>query len=168
MNTASSVTTKKVASQTSRARRDVHMVRQQFEDWLADMADDNDIGRATRLNELFERSTLTRQRDLADAVGVELRTVQRWLQGGAISKTYWDTLAGVLDTTVKYLIFGEEDEPLDPSQLDRIEGKLDELLDLLRSSPSDGLERELGATASRKRRPGGSSDEAKRRRRSEG
>lgn len=105
------------------------MVRRQFEDWLATVADDNDIARAERMTLLFERSEFTRQKDLADVIDVELRTIQRWLAGGSIKKTYWTSLADALGTTVQFLIFGEANAPdVDPSQLDRIEAKLDDIL----------------------------------------
>lgn len=154
-------------------RRDAHMVRRQFEDWLADMADDNDIARSTRLNELFERSEFNRQRDLADAIGVEMRTVQRWLAGGQISKQYWDALADALGSTVRYVIFGEaESDPVDISQLEQISEKLDALIaittDIDRRLAVIELERELEDQARRKRRLGDDNDARKQRRRGEG
>lgn len=106
------------------------MVRQQFEDWLDQVAEDDDTERAQRLSELFHRSRHNRQKDLAEAVDVETRTVQRWLNGGSISKRYWDDLARELDTNVRYLVFGEEDQDVevDATQLDRIEAKLDAIM----------------------------------------
>lgn len=130
------------------------MVRQQFEDWLETVAeqeaDDIDAGRAERLNDLLQKSRWHRQRDLADEVGVETRTVQRWLDGGGISKRHWDRLAEALDTTVRYLIFGDSEPHLDVSQMDRIEAMLADLvnrvarIEAVMPSVGDVLEAELG------------------------
>lgn len=154
-------------------RRDAHMVRRQFEDWLSEMTDEDDTARAARLNELFERSEFNRQRDLADAVGVEMRTVQRWLAGGTISKQYWDSLAEALGSTVRYMIFGEaESDPVDVGQLDEISEKLDLLItlteDINRRLSLIELERELQDRALRKQPPDDDTGEGKRRRRREG
>lgn len=161
--TTSSVTTKSFAPGTSRGRRDTRTLQAQFDDWLAQVADDNDTARAERLTALFERSGFNRQKDLAEAVDVETRTVQRWLAGEGIAKRHWDDLARVLDTSVGYLIFGETDPArIDESQLDRIEAKLDEILSRL---PPDQLhtafeqeadqrdDRQQQSDATRKRTP---------------
>jgi len=107
------------------------MVRQQFEEWLetwvADVAEEIDKERAERVAELFERSNYVRQKDLADELDVEIRTVQRWLAGGSISKRHWQPLAAALNTSIRFLIFGEAEEP-DESQVDRIEAKLDAIM----------------------------------------
>lgn len=131
MRASSSVTAKSFVPGSSRRHLDPRTVRNQFEDWLAQVADDMDIARAERLATLFERSPFTRQKDLADAIGVETRTVQRWLAGEGIAKRNWTELADALDTTVRFLVFGEEEPKVDASQLDRIEEKLDRLLAML-------------------------------------
>lgn len=132
MQTTRQVTTQPVAIGTSRTRRDPHMVRGQFEDWLNSLAADDDTARAERLAELFARSRFKRQKDLAEAVPVEVRTLQRWLEGKPISKPYWDALADALGTSWRYLIFGEQEEPeLDATQMDRIEEMLHEISDRL-------------------------------------
>lgn len=130
MNPTSSAATKRFVPGTSRRHGDTHTVRQQFEDWLAQVADDNDTARAERLTALFERSSFTRQKDLADELAVETRTVQRWLTGEGIAKRHWKPLAAALDTTVRFLMFGEEDEAaVDETRLDRIEDALAYLRD---------------------------------------
>lgn len=142
MNTASRVVTGSVGLRTSRTRRDAHMVRERFEEWLGtwvdDVAEDIDKGRAERLAELIRRSEFARQKDIADELDVETRTVQRWLEGKSISKRDWADLAEALDTTIQYLIFGERDEAVDPTQLDRVEAKLDAILDHLGISQTAG------------------------------
>jgi transcriptional regulator with XRE-family HTH domain len=91
---------------------------------------------AARIRDLRERSPL-RQQDVADRVGVELRTYQKWEQKG----TGWENLeklAEVYGTTAEAIWKGETPDltatfngsvPRElQAQLDRIEAKLDQLL----------------------------------------
>lgn len=137
------------------------MVREKFEEWLdtfvSDVAEDIDQERADRFKDLFERSNYARQKDLAEELGVETRTVQRWLAGGTISKRYWKDLTTALETSTRYLIFGEElGEQHDETQLDHIEAMLTAVMDHLGVSlpdvqapddPGDHLEAELADAA---------------------
>lgn len=101
---------------------------------------------------------------LAQKLGVSLRAVQKW-EGGE-SAPQWDNLvrlSKMFGVTQNYLLYGEpEDAGPTPSQLDRIEAKLDELLSLLAPGPAEVLEQEadrLDATrrhtaSASKRKPG--------------
>lgn len=131
------------------------MVRAQFEDWLTSLATDDDTARAERLAVLFARSRFKTQKELAAAIPVEVRTLQRWLAGGSISKQHWDALAEALETDWRYIIFGEDEEPdLDADQMDRLELKVDELLDVTKQLAQLELERELEAAAWRRKQQG--------------
>ena len=91
---------------------------------------------AARIRDLRERSPF-RQQDVADRVGVELRTYQKWEQKG----TGWENLeklAEVYGTTAEAIWKGETPDltatfngsvPQElQAQLDSIEAKLDRLL----------------------------------------
>jgi transcriptional regulator with XRE-family HTH domain len=70
------------------------------------------------------------QRVIADLVGVTLRAYQAWEAGGGINWDNVQQLAEALGVTEEYLLYGRDAqaEP-DPSQLDRIEAKLDRLIE---------------------------------------
>jgi transcriptional regulator with XRE-family HTH domain len=172
MKRTSSVTTEIVRSPSSRRPRDRATVRAQFESWLTEIAQDIDNERGERLRELVERSQLT-QRKLADEVGVESRTVQRWLRGGGIAAENRQPLADALGRSVAYIMHGELEGP-DPhdilARLDRIEERLAEISERLTLDPRAGsgamvseliraLERERNATVHAPERliPGGRS-----------
>jgi transcriptional regulator with XRE-family HTH domain len=103
-------------------------VRAHFESWLTEIAEDIDKERGARLRGLIEASHLT-QRKLADAVGVESRTVQRWLNGKGIAPENREPLAAALGRPVAYIMHGELEGP-DPhdilGRLDAIEQALAE------------------------------------------
>ena len=81
------------------------------------------------------------QPQVAALAGVTPRAYQAWEAGGGIAWRHLEPLAEALGWTVE-AIMGAEPEP-DPSQLDRIERKLDELLDLARESDAAAVEEEL-------------------------
>jgi len=104
-------------------------VRAHFEEWLAGIAEDIDNERGARLRELLDRAPFT-QRKLADAVGVDTRTVQRWLTGKGIRPDHREPLANALGSSVAYVMHGEIEGP-DPhdilGRLDAIQRQLGEL-----------------------------------------
>lgn len=84
---------------------------------------------------------------IADEVGVRLRTYQHWEEGdGGISWENLEKLAEVHGVTTNWLLYGEQTPGTPEGQLDRIEGKLDELLAL-------ALEQELEQAAGQDERP---------------
>ncbi|HKV67853.1 MAG TPA: helix-turn-helix transcriptional regulator [Gaiellales bacterium] len=128
MKRTSTVATTSVHSPSSRGRVDHATVRAHFESWLTEIAHDIDKERGDRLQELFDRSPLT-QRKLADAIGVDARTVQRWLRGGGIAPENREPLASALGASVGYVMHGQVERP-DPHD---ILGRLDAIEEALRS-----------------------------------
>jgi transcriptional regulator with XRE-family HTH domain len=129
MKRTSSVATQIVPFPSSRGRIDRATVRAHFESWLTEIAEDIDNDRAARLRDLVAASHLT-QRKLADLVGVESRTVQRWLNGKGIAPENREPLAKALGRSVGYIMHGELEGP-DPhdiiGRLDAIEESLAEI-----------------------------------------
>jgi transcriptional regulator with XRE-family HTH domain len=69
------------------------------------------------------------QRVIADLVGVTLRAYQAWEGGGGINWDNVQQLASAFNVTEEFLLYGRTEAAPDPSQLDRIEAKLDQLLE---------------------------------------
>lgn len=141
MNRNASVATGTVPITSSRRRRDPAKVRAQFETWLAELSEEEDIDpeRGDRIREMIER--IGTHVAAANEVGVTPRTVGRWCEGRGIKAEHRAPLAHYLNTTIAYLMYGEQDAPAQHivlEQLDRIENKLDDLLERLK--PSETLE----------------------------
>lgn len=99
-----------------------------------------------RLKALRKGLRLT-QPVVAERVGVSLRAYQVWEAGdGGIAWTHLEKLAGVLGATPEFVLHGEV-QPMNRAsvgtQLDRIEAKLDELLDAVRDADGEAVEAEL-------------------------
>lgn len=80
---------------------------------------------------------------IANAIGVGLRTYQTW-EEAAVSPS-WENLqalAGHFNVSEDYLLYGEAETQGPKSQLDRVEGKLDEVLSLLRLRVQEAAEDE--------------------------
>jgi transcriptional regulator with XRE-family HTH domain len=84
---------------------------------------------------------------MAQECGVTLRAYQRWEAGGGISWENLQRIAEVGKTTTSYLIDGEA-EPRGPqTQLDRIEAKLDQLLEVAQANSRLAAGREAASHA---------------------
>ena len=112
---------------------------------LAQMAD---LERGARIRELRQAKHLT-QPAVAELVGVSLRAYQAWEGGGGIA---WDNvklLAETLDADADFILSGPRSTSngdAAPTQLDRIERLLTEVLDLLRAQgPPTTRPRDPGA-----------------------
>jgi transcriptional regulator with XRE-family HTH domain len=140
MNQTASVATASVRSLTSRRRKNPAIVRAQFEEWLAELGDNDDIDveRGERIRALIER--VGTQVSVAKEVDVSPRTVGRWAEGRGISPKYRAGLASALGRSISYVMYGEEDAPEQRTviaRLDAIEAQLDDVLRLLRRLADD-------------------------------
>lgn len=79
------------------------------------------VGR--RLRELRDRSPYT-QAAIADAIGVQLRAVQKMEQTGGISYSNKQKLAELFDVDVSYFFPNDAGEPAANDQIERIESML--------------------------------------------
>jgi transcriptional regulator with XRE-family HTH domain len=68
------------------------------------------------------------QPQIAERVGVTLRAYQEWEAGGGIAWPNLEKLADIHGVSTDWLEHGDEQPVPAPSQLDRIERKLDEVL----------------------------------------
>lgn len=66
---------------------------------------------------------------VADEVGVRLRTYQHWEAGDGIAWPNLQKLAEVFKVTENFLLYGEQEPQGPQTQLDRIEGMLEQLLE---------------------------------------
>lgn len=122
---------------------------------------------AQRIRELRGRMT---QPAIAERVGVTLRAYQAWEAGGGIGGENLARLAAAFDVTEEYILYGPDQDKPPRTQMDRVERKLDAILEHLGvSSPDDpaaDLERELAnavATSSSHGASNGSAARAPRR-----
>lgn len=117
-----------------------------------------DKARGAHIQRLRQRKRLTQQA-MAEKLGIAYRTYQTWESGTMPEWPNLEKLALALGTTPERLI-GDDEIP-EPSQLDRIEAKLDELLELLRPSGTEGpdavLETEAGRLDEQRRHNGATS-----------
>lgn len=101
---------------------------------------------AARIRELREDARLP-QPAIAEKVGVTLRAYQSWEAGGGVSWPNLAKLAKVFQVSEEYLLYGPEGGKPPTTQMDRIERKLDTILEHLGLSlpddPAAALEREL-------------------------
>jgi transcriptional regulator with XRE-family HTH domain len=96
---------------------------------------------SARLTELRERHGLS-QEDAARKVGITVRQWQRWETGESMPyPRNLDAVASSFGVTVSGF-FDEASPVIENSQLDRIEGKLDELLGMLRD-PASGVAEDI-------------------------
>jgi len=93
------------------------------------------------------------QPELARKLDVSLRAVQKWEAGE--SAPQWDNLVRLskfFGVTQDYLLYGERSRTPEPSQLDRIEARLEEIISLLvGGGPADVLEAEADRLDAKRR-----------------
>jgi transcriptional regulator with XRE-family HTH domain len=77
---------------------------------------------SVRIRELRERRGFT-QPQVADRIGAQLRTYQKWEGGGGTSGENYERLAEVFGVSYDYLVMGRESEPVPEDIL----GRLDEI-----------------------------------------
>lgn len=80
-----------------------------------------------RIKQARERAGL-RQEDLADLIGMSTRQVQNYESGESKQYSKLKAIAGATRVSVEYLLHGEATQPDRNEQLERLEGKLDEIL----------------------------------------
>jgi hypothetical protein len=68
---------------------------------------------------------------MAEETGVTLRAYQRWEAGGGIAWRNIERIAEVHHVSPNYILYGEAEPKGPQTQLDRIEAKLDRLLEAL-------------------------------------
>ena len=108
-----------------------------------------DYARGQRLRELRERKHES-QENVAYGLGVSVKTIRSWEHGGKIRWLNAKRLGAFYGVDAESLVSREElsAEEIGPAlagddQLDRIEEKLDQVLELLRPGPVDGVVAEL-------------------------
>lgn len=138
------ITKRNFARASLRTPRSAHTV-------LLRMAQDD--ARAARIRELYEARKADDPRftwqKLADHVGVSVRAAQAWPKTGGVDPENLDKMAEALHTTADYIWRGARDNGgtpdllgvMDPTKtsLDRIEAKLDRILEHLAISEPDEI-----------------------------
>ena len=128
-----------------RATRTVHTLLDQMED----------LARGARIKELREQLHLT-QPAVAEMIPVSLRAYQAWEAGGGIAWENVKLLAKKLDADPDYILNGPKPETPDllgVAQMDRLEDKLDAVIDMLLAERQDDaaqLRARLRATLARR------------------
>jgi transcriptional regulator with XRE-family HTH domain len=113
-----------------------------------------DKARGQRIAQLRKRRRLTQQA-MAERLQIAYRTYQTWEAGTMPEWHNLEKLATALGVRAEHII-GEDEVPADVTQLDRIEAKLDALLDLLTPSADESaaaFEAELDAAVEQDERP---------------
>jgi len=94
-----------------------------------------DQARAQRVRQLKDEHPELTWRQIAEHIGVAERSAVAWAKTGGMEYANAKKFAELMGASVDWLWRGEE--PLDETQLDRIEAKLDQALEMLQRASGE-------------------------------